>query len=218
MKVLLISSSPHKQKSNTFILAQEALKGLSDEGIEPETIHLSDHRISFCEHCEECHKKILRCSIKDSVPLILDKMLQADGIILASPNYINQVTASMKALLDRSAHFIHCLRLLGKYIAAVVTSGSGQDKEVLDYIKYYAHICGAQYSGGVSASAYAAKEKREDAYQLGRKFAQDIKQKQAFADQMQIIEATKEHFKKIIRLRKDEWKDEYNYWKEKGWL
>lgn len=218
MKVLLISSSPHKENSKTFILAQEVLKGLTEEGIKTEAINLTDHHISFCKHCEECHKKILRCSVKDSIPLILNKVLEADGIIFASPNYINQITASMKALLDRSSHFIHCKRLLGKYIAAVVTSGSGEDKEVLDYIRYYGHTCGAQYSGGVSSSAYTIGDKMQEAYQLGKKLAQDIKEKRVFAEQMKIIEEGKEHFKRIIQLRKEEWKEEYKYWQDKGWI
>src|SRR4030042_4182409 len=106
--------------------------------------------------------------------MILKKMLEADGIILATPNYINQVTASMKALFDRSSQFIHCKRLLGKYIAGVVSSGSGQSQEVLDYIKYYGHTCGAQYSGGVSSAAQSIGEKTEEAIELGRKLAMDI--------------------------------------------
>ncbi|MFC1658805.1 flavodoxin family protein [Candidatus Omnitrophota bacterium] len=218
MKALLISSSPHKHKSNTFILAQEVLRGLTQEGIACETIHLSEHHISFCEHCQACHIKILNCSINDAIPLILNKMLEADAIILASPNYISQVTASMKALFDRSGHFIHCIRLLGKYMAAVVTSASGQDQEILDYIQYYANTCGAQYSGGVSSSINSLEEKRQDAYQLGKKLAEDIKTKRAFPQQQKIIQANKENFRKIITLRKDQWQEEYNYWKEKCWL
>ena len=218
MKVLLVSSSPHKEKSSTFLCAKEVLSGLAQEGVDSQAIHLDDFRIFFCKHCEDCHKNILHCSIKDDVGIILKKMLEADGIILASPNYINQITASMKALFDRSAHFIHCKRLLGKYIAGVVTSGSGQDKEVLDYIKFYAHICGAQYSGGVSVCAYAVKEKMRDAYQLGAKMAQDLKEKRVFADQARIIEAGKEHFKRVMQLRKEDWKEEYKYWQEKGWI
>jgi len=218
MKILLISSSPHKEKSKTFILAREVLKGFLDQGGKPEVIHLSDCHIDFCRHCEDCHKVILHCSIKDSVPAILNKILEADAIIFATPNYINQVTASMKALFDRSAHFIHCKRLLGKYIVAVVTSGSGQDKDVLDYIKYYGYTCGTQYSGGVSSAAYNLEEKLEEAYQLGKKLAQDIKEKMVFPDQVRIIEQAKEHFKRIIELRKDEWSEEYAFWKERGWL
>jgi len=218
MKALLISASPHKEESKTFLLAKEVMRGLTDTGIQTETIHLSDWQISFCRHCEECHKKILRCSVKDSVAGILKKMLESDGIILASPNYINQVTASLKALFDRSAHFIHCQRLLGKYIVGVVTSGSGDDAEVVNYIRYYAHTCGAQYSGGVSSAGYAVKEKILEAYQLGKKLAQDMKEKTLFAGQLKIIELGKKHFQRVIESRKDQWQEEYVYWQKQGWL
>jgi len=131
MKVLLISSSPHKEKSTTFLLAKEVLKAIGQEGVETESIHLSDYRILFCRHCDECHRHILNCPLQDNVNIILKKMLDADGISPASPNYIDHITASMKALFDRSAHFIHCKRLSGKYIIGVVSSGSGKIKRSL---------------------------------------------------------------------------------------
>lgn len=218
MKVLLISCSPHKEKGRTFVLAKEVLRGLAQEGVDTEVIHLDDLKMFFCRHCEACHRNILHCSAKDDVGLILKKMLEADGIILASPNYINQVTASMKALFDRSAHFIHCKRLLDKYIAGVVSSGSGQDKEVLDYLKFYAHTCGAQYSGGVSSAAHAVEAKKEEAFKLGEKLALDIKEKKAYPEQLEIIEKGRQHFRQIIEARKKEWEGEYRYWQDKGWL
>lgn len=218
MKLLLISSSPHRLKSNTFLLAKEVLRGYSHKTGNSEIMHLSDMNICFCRHCEECHKKLFHCSMSDSVPGILNKMLEADGIILASPNYINQVTALMKALFERSSHFIHCKRLLGKYIAGVVSSGSGQDEDVLSYIKFYAHTCGAQYSGGVSSSVPVGREKMEEAYGLGVKLVSDIKEGMAYPEQIALIEEGKQHFREIIKKRKDEWKQEYQYWQDKGWL
>lgn len=219
MKILLISSSPRKEKSQTFLLAKEVLRGAANnKDVEPETIHLCDLKIEFCRHLEACRKKILSCPIKDDIQMILKKMLEAEGIIFASPNYINQVTASMKAFFDRASHIIHCRRLLGKYIAAVVLSGSGQEKDVLGYIEYYAHTCAAQYSGGVSSRAPISKEKMEEAFKLGTKLISDIKEKRKFAEQMKIIEESKEHFKKIIEIRKNDWIEEYQYWQDKGWL
>ncbi|MGD0572360.1 MAG: flavodoxin family protein [Sedimentisphaerales bacterium] len=217
-KVLLISSSPHTEKSRTFSLAKDVLKGLSQEGADIETIHLHDFRVFFCKHCEQCHKNILHCPLSDDVHVILKKMLEADGIILASPNYINQVTASMKALFDRSTHFIHCKSLLGKYVAGVVSSGSGQDKEVLGYIEYYGHTCGAQYSGGVSCAAQSVGEKKEEAIKLGRKLVVDIQEKKSYPEQLELIAKGKQHFKRIIEARKKEWAGEYQYWQDKGWL
>ncbi len=217
MKILLVSSSPHREKSQTFILACEVLK----EGLglaASEIIHLCDYKIEFCRHCEACHKKIMNCPIKDDAYHILKKMLEADAMILASPNYINQITASLKALLERASHFIHCKRLLGKYIVGVVTSGSGQDDDVLEYIKHCAHTCGAQYSGGVSCRTPVTKEKRQEAIELGKKLVLDIKEKRIYPHQIRIIEEGKEHFKKIIQMRKNEWQEEYQFWKDKGWL
>jgi len=218
MKIVLISASPRKEKSNTFILAKEVLRGCANESADTRIIHLCDLSIDFCTHCEACHKKLLHCSIADSVPEVLNKMLEADGIILASPNYINQITGSMKTLLDRSAHFIHCKRLLDKYIAAVVSSGSGYDEDVLGYIKYYSHTCGAQYSGGVSSRVPLSEEKMQEGYRLGVKFAADIKEKKAYPEQIAFINEGKRRFGEVIKIRKNEWIEEYKYWQNKGWL
>lgn len=218
MKVLLISSSPHRGKSGTFLLAREVLRGLQEERVSCEELHLSDCKVLFCESCEACHKKILQCPLEDDVNMILRKMLDADGIILASPNYINHVTGSMKALLDRSAHFIHCKRLLEKYVAGVVTSGSGFAEMVLEYIGYYGHICGGQYSGGVSAMRAFGQDKKEEAFQLGKRMAADMRVKKLYPEQMKLIEENKEHFARIIKLRKNDWQEEYQYWVERGWL
>lgn len=218
MKILLISSSPHIKKSNTFLLAKEVLRGAADKKIESEIVHLYDYSINFCIHCELCHKKIMSCSIEDDTAVILKKMLEADGIILATPNYINQITGSMKTLFDRASHFIHCKRMLDKYIVGVVSSGSGQDKDVLGYIEYYAHTCGGQYSGGVSSRAPVSKEKMAQAYKLGKSFILDIKKRRVYPDQIELIEKNREHFKEIIKKRKNDWREEYRYWKDKSWL
>jgi multimeric flavodoxin WrbA len=217
MKILLISSSPRKERSQTFLLAKEVLSGCGKQ-CENSEFHLCDLRIEFCRHCEKCHKEILACPIKDDTRTLIEQMLEADGIILASPNYINQITGSMKAVFERAGHFIHCKRLLGKYVVGVVSSGSGQDKAVLDYIKYYAHTCGAQYSGGVSARIPLNKEKTEEAFKLGNQLSNDIRKKKIFADQMDIIEKGKEYFRNIMQLRRNNWVEEYRYWQEKKWL
>ncbi len=99
MKTLLISASPHKKKSSSFILAREVVAGLADEGIACEALHLDDYKFFFCKSCEACHKKILVCPLKDDAMALLKKMLDADGILLVSPNYINQVAGSLKVFL-----------------------------------------------------------------------------------------------------------------------
>ena len=94
MNILLISSSPHGEKSRTFKLAGEVIKGLGSNA-EVDTVHLYNHKIEFCLGCDACHLEVFQCPLKDDAMNILAKMMDADAVILVSPNYINQVTASM---------------------------------------------------------------------------------------------------------------------------
>jgi multimeric flavodoxin WrbA len=218
MNILLVSSSPRKEKSNTLRLARKAVEGMGGSA-RVETVHLSDLEIGFCAHCEACHADCMRCGIQDDAPALLERMLAADGILFATPNYVNHVTASLKALLERSSHFIHCKRLLGKHLCGVVTSGRGTDDRILlDYLRYYGHICGAQWSGGVSACGYDMEPAMPKALELGRRFARDVSERRSYPAQAGIIRREMAHFKKIIGMRKDHWKGEYAYWKEKGWM
>ncbi len=89
---------------------------------------------------------------------------------------------------------------------------------MLDYLRYYAHTCGAQYTGGVSSAVPIPEWKKEEARNLGKKLAADIEGAAAYADQVKIIDEGKRHFGKIIEKRRDEWPAEYRYWREKGWL
>jgi hypothetical protein len=119
---------------------------------------------------------------------------------------------------DRSTHFIHCLILLGKYTAAIATSGGGPHEMVLDYLKHYSIICGARYAGGVSTKVPVPEEIKRKAGNLGETLFEAIKSKKAFPDQMKEIQSRKSFFKRIIEAHKEEWSGEYDYWKEMGWL
>jgi multimeric flavodoxin WrbA len=145
-------------------------------------------------------------------------MRKAEAIIFASPVYINHVTAQLKALLDRSSPFIHCQMLTGKYGAALATSGGGPHAMVLDYLKEYLVSCGAQYVGGVSGPMSRFNSMKEEAGTLGVDLAKAVKEKIAYPDQLSTMEKQREFFKGVISSRKEEWKGEYEYWKEKGWI
>jgi len=77
---------------------------------------------------------------------------------------------------------------------------------------------GGEVTGGLSVCGSKVKEKWGEAYKLGIKMAQDIREKRVYADQVQIIEQGREDFKKVMQLRKEDWKQEYKYWQDKGWL
>lgn len=218
MKVLGISASPRKQRSNTFLLLREALSGVEKGGGEAEVVHLCDFKIGFCRHCESCHKTLMACPVKDDTRLLLTKMLESEGTIFATPVYINHVTGYLKTLLDRSSHYIHCQRLLGKYTGAVATAGGGPQEMVLEYIHHYSSICGAQYVGGVSAVVPVTDETRKRARELGRSLAEAIRNKTGFPRELETIQSRRDYFRRVMEAHREEWSGEYQYWVERGWL
>lgn len=217
MKILGISASPRKEESQTLFLLKEAILATQELGALTELVELPDLKIEFCLACEHCHKK-KGCIINDDVFALLDKLLVSDGVIFASPVYIRQVTASLKAVMDRSSHFIHCQRLLGKYVGCIVTSGSGRGKEVLDYIKDYVITCGAQYVGGISSKAPVTKTVKEQTRSFGQKLVKAIKEREEYPEQLKEIENFRKFFKDVIQARKNEWEAEFRYWQEQGWI
>jgi len=99
MKVLGFSGSP-RTNGNTELLLKEFLKGAADAGAETELIQLKKVRFDPCISCNRCFKTG-RCMVEDSFQPILDKILEADHIVLASPIYFMALSAWAKILIDR---------------------------------------------------------------------------------------------------------------------
>jgi len=199
------------------VLAAKTLEAARSQGAEVEMVDLSQGRLEFCRACEACHCKP-GCILKDDGTPLLEKMLAVDGLVLASPVYLNQVTAQLKAALDRTSHFVHCLRLMGKYLAVVTTCGGGGGSDVQAYLKKYAITVGAQYVGGVDAKAPLQPADLAAAAALGETLVAAIREKKKFPAQLRGIESQKQYFGKLIAMRKNQWVFEYQYWKDQGWL
>ncbi|MDO5794620.1 MAG: flavodoxin family protein [Turicibacter sp.] len=98
-KVIAISSSGRKR--NTYRLIESTRDLLEEAGIELEIIHLADVNIRDCRGCDAC---ILtdKCPVKDEVTDLLNRMQEADGLILTSPVYMAGVSGQLKRLLYKS--------------------------------------------------------------------------------------------------------------------
>ncbi|PKN77788.1 MAG: flavodoxin family protein [Deltaproteobacteria bacterium HGW-Deltaproteobacteria-1] len=103
MKVIGINGSPRKN-GNTSILIKAVFHELKKEGIETELINIALKPVRGCKGCYKCLKnQNKRCVFDDDiVNECIEKMITADGIILGSPTYFTDVTAEMKALIDRA--------------------------------------------------------------------------------------------------------------------
>jgi multimeric flavodoxin WrbA len=130
VKVVAFNGSPRKD-GNTAILVNMVLQELEKEGIETEFVQFHGINICGCIACYQCFtNKDKHCAVKDDVVnLYIDKMLEADGIILATPTYFSDVTAEMKALIDRAgmtatANGDMFARKVGAAVVAVRRAGS----------------------------------------------------------------------------------------------
>jgi len=198
-------------------LLEALLAEAKTKGAQVEFVDLGKAHIGFCQACEACHKGP-DCVLNDDGRAILHQMLAADGIVLASPVYLDHVTAQMKALLDRTSHFVHCLRLTGKYIAGLTTSGGGGGETTMAFMRRYAVTVGAQYVGGMDARVPLKDSDIQSVRELGASLVSTISVKQSWPDQGKAIEAQRQRFRNLIAFRKDEWPYEHKYWQDKGWM
>jgi multimeric flavodoxin WrbA len=139
MKVVAINGSARKN-GNTAKLIEYTFRPLQEAGIETEMLQLAGREIPGCTACYKCFEnKDKRCVLKDgTVNECIEKMLGADGIILASPTYFADMTAQMKALVDRAGMVSRAnddmfRRKVGAAIVAVRRAGAIQAFDSLNH-------------------------------------------------------------------------------------
>jgi multimeric flavodoxin WrbA len=130
MKVIAFNGSARKN-GNTAILIKEVFSELDAEGIETEMIQLAGKKIRGCTACGKCFEnKNQRCVVdNDFANECIEKMIEADGIILGSPTYFADVTTETKALIDRAgfvarANSFMFQRKIGAAVVAVRRAGA----------------------------------------------------------------------------------------------
>jgi multimeric flavodoxin WrbA len=102
VKVVAFNGSPRKD-GNTYELLSIVCRELEKEGITTEIVQLGNQKVKGCTACYKCFEnKNRQCIINDFISDCIAKMDEADGILLGSPTYFCNVTAEMKALIDRA--------------------------------------------------------------------------------------------------------------------
>ncbi len=102
MKVTAFNGSPRKE-GNTSLLIGHVFEALNREGIETELVQVGGEKLHGCIACYQCFtRKDKCCAVKDDIAnSCIEKMLEADGIIIGSPTYFAALTPEAKALIDR---------------------------------------------------------------------------------------------------------------------
>jgi multimeric flavodoxin WrbA len=220
MRILGINASPRGENSQTLRLLRAVLEGAQSAGSEIELIDICKLDIKYCNACQVCYQTG-KCVQKDDFQFLYDKMLAADGLVWASPNYFRSVTAQMKTLIDRMADAIHCQLFTGKYCCSVGTAGGPKYDEVTDYLNGLLMNFGSFIVGGVgtsmSSEPRAIDSAEKAAFELGKTLVEDIRVKRDYIEQREMLEEIRHYFKKLVEMHKEEWEHEYEYWNRLKW-
>ncbi len=154
MKIIVLMGSPRKKDSlSACKVIEEAMN--ESRHVEFEYVYLKDINIADCRGCDQCFQKGEQfCPIKDDAIQVRQKLVEADGIIFASPVYAYQVTGSFKRFVDRLSFMFHRPELIGKPALTLVTTGGGGQKHVTKYLKMTACGWGCNLTGCIEVISY----------------------------------------------------------------
>jgi multimeric flavodoxin WrbA len=121
-KVLVLAASP-RQGGNSELLCDQFVLGAQDAGHQVEKIALREKKIGYCVACDYCQAHGGVCAQKDDMAEILEKMVAADVIVMATPVYFYTMNAQMKTLIDRTV--ARYTEIRDKEFTFIVTAADG---------------------------------------------------------------------------------------------
>ena len=127
-KVLVLSASPRKG-GNSDLLCDQFMHGAKEANNQVDKIFLRDKKINYCTGCGACQSNGGKCVQKDDMAEVLDKMIAADVIVMATPVYFYTMNAQMKTLIDRT--YSRYTELTNKEIYFIITAAVHR-KEALE--------------------------------------------------------------------------------------
>jgi multimeric flavodoxin WrbA len=229
MRILTIIGS-YRVKGNTariVELIQEGMRARAQaEGfpLEFEDIFLGKQEIGFCRGCRVCFDKGEDdCPLQDDLLTIKSRMLVVDGILIATPVYVNDVSGTLKNFIDRLAHICHRPEFAGKSAYMVATVGLGPTSHALRTMKMALSSWGYHIAGGAGFKMGALMDQDDMLSQFGTK-AEAIGTR--FFDVIRRKEAATPSFLLLMTFRIQQgfwWREpdpgsvDYDYWVDKGW-
>ena len=129
MRILAIMGSPRRNGTGTKVLKEIEDELLKRGPVDMDVLCLRDLNLGMCRGCFQCISKGEgRCPVRDELVPVEERIEAADGIILISPGYVQDVSALMKNFMDRMAYTNHRPRFFGKKVMVVANGGAGLDR------------------------------------------------------------------------------------------
>lgn len=127
-KILIISASPRKG-GNSDLLCDQFISGATEAGHHIEKMSLRDRKINYCTACDTCQKNGGVCVQNDDMAEILNKMIGADVLVMATPVYFYSMNGQMKTLIDRT--YARYTEISNKEMCFIMTAAVG-NKDLLE--------------------------------------------------------------------------------------
>ncbi|MBD3193956.1 MAG: hypothetical protein GF317_02805 [Candidatus Lokiarchaeota archaeon] len=230
MKILVIISSYRKNghTSKVVDILREHLHGHISEDptqVNIEKIFLGDYKINHCMGCRLCMEKGEEfCPLKDDVPILKEKMKQADAVVFASPVYVGDVSSSMKALIDRFAYMCHRQEFYKKYALILATTNATSLKRTIRTIGAATYSWGFKTigTGGFKTDSSndsietIRKSYNKKIRKLAKRLIKEFKKK-GYLDPSIISLAAFKIQQKARANPEVANSVDYKYWDEKGW-
>ena len=207
---------------------EEHLESFASKENEPlifEKLFLGDYEINHCKGCRACMDVGEQfCSWKDDIPLIKEKMKNADAIIFASPVFVGDVSSSMKALIDRLAYICHRQEFYDKCSVIIATTNATSLKRTIHTIGAASYSWGMKNlaTGGFkTATSNDSKEALKKNYdkkikKIAKKCYFGVKNKEFLSPSL--VSLITFNIQQKHRANPElSSKIDYNYWKARGW-
>ncbi len=208
-------------RSRTRKLVNFVLAGAEEAGAVVDLIELADLEVTPCTACESCSLDGA-CVFADDFSAAYDRMRDADGLIFASPVYVDNVSGQMKVFIDRLADAMHYQNLAGRYGCSVATTGVSGGDAVTGYLNHVLNYLGVTTVGGLSAalgSDTEALDRAEPAArELGERLVLAVRNRPRYPDQEAKMAENRKHFAGVVRANRDWRPDGYERWVREGWI
>lgn len=132
-RVLIISGSPRKG-GNSDILCDRFMQGAEEAGNTVEKIFLHDLKIEHCKACYGCHGT-KKCVQNDDMETLLDKMVNSDVLVLATPVYFYSMDGMLKTMIDRTLPRYTEIKDKDVYLIATAAAGKTWMKRTMDALE-----------------------------------------------------------------------------------
>lgn len=175
-KNVLILSSSHCVGGNTDLLCDQFELGAKDSGHTIDKINLIKKEIKSCIGCGVCQNNGGVCVIKDDMKIIIDKMMDADIIVMATPVYYSSMNGIMKNLIDRT--FPKFREMKNKEFYFISTAASSDDEimeDVIDVFRKFIYFLPNSVEKGTILDGYAGMngsikghKAYNEAYEMGK--------------------------------------------------